>query len=91
MSNQHHSSDIKMMMMMGWRGGFFWQNGSLRARESLLPSKTPKVLHVTGVVSFPLLSSLKATNRICKSLGKANIIGYNILKALLIYGSYASG
>ena len=80
-----------MVMMVGWGGGFFLAERVPQSQGVTSDLQDPKSPACNGVVSFPLLSGLKATNRICKSLGKANIIGYNILKALLIYSCYASG
>lgn len=39
---------------------FFWQNGSVRARESLLLSRTQKVLRVTGGCFFPFAEQLES-------------------------------
>lgn len=64
-------------------------NGLLRATESLLLSETQTVPHVTRDCFFSLWSSLKDTNRIYKSLGRA-IIRYNNLKACLMYSSFIS-
>lgn len=56
-----------------------------RARGSLLLSRTQAVSFVKKDSSFFLQCILKDTNRTCKSLGKANIIEYNNLKAFVIY------